>query len=83
MNIVRTVSIGKCCVHFCYINTTVRNGRMALHAALPGVVAMVVMTFNTADPFMDTTRSPVITGSRCMKSIWRMALDTNSLPWIV
>jgi hypothetical protein len=56
---------------------------MTLHAALPGVVAMVVMTFNTADPFMDATWSPVITGSCCMKSIWRMALDTNSLPWIV
>jgi len=83
MNVVRTLAVGECRVHLCHIELAVRDGRMTILAALFRIVAMVVVACQAADPFMNTSRRPIVAGSRLMECTGSVALKTNALKEIV
>ena len=83
MNVVRTLAVGECRVHLCHIELAVRDGRMTILAALLRIVAMVVVACQAADPFMNTSRRPIVAGSRLMECTGSVALKTNALKEIV
>ena len=83
MNVVRTIDVGKGCIHLCHIKLTVRNGRMAILAALFGFVAVLIVAREAAEALVNAARGPVVAGAGLVEGIGCMTLKTISLKRIV
>lgn len=69
-------------IHFLHVNTTVGKLRMAVSARGARVLAVLLVTSQATEAFMNTSRRPVVAGPNLGSGCGGVALIAESLPLI-